>query len=97
MPISVQTGSWRKHLPPIPRSNVPPAFNLVHTNTNFSANGKVGENTSLLFQDPFVSISLSNDVALHDHLANMEPAFYSVRISSRYNPTYVSFKNVHST
>ena len=44
------------------RSNVPPAFNLVHTNTNFSANGKVGENTSLVFQDPFVSVSISNNV-----------------------------------
>ena len=45
----------------IVRSNVPPAFNLVHTNTNFSANGNVGENTSLVFQDPFVSVSLSNN------------------------------------
>ena len=44
------------------RSNVPPAFNLVHTNTNFSANGKVGENTSLVFQDPFVSLSFSSNV-----------------------------------
>ena len=44
------------------RSNVPPPFNLVHTNTNFSANGKVGEPTSLLFQDPFVSVSLSNNL-----------------------------------
>ena len=44
------------------RSNVPPAFNLVHTNTNFSANGKVGENTSLVFQDPFVSVSRSSNV-----------------------------------
>ena len=44
------------------RSNVPPAFKLVHTNTNFSLNGKVGENTSSAFQDPFVSASLSNNV-----------------------------------
>ncbi len=44
------------------RSNVPPAFNLVHTNTNFSPNGKVGENTSSVFQDPFVSVSLSNSI-----------------------------------
>ena len=44
------------------RSNVPPAFNLVHTNTNFSANGKVGENASLVFQDPFVSVSLPSNV-----------------------------------
>ena len=43
------------------RSNVPPAFNLVHTNTNFSTKNKVGENTSLVFQDPFISASLSND------------------------------------
>ena len=44
------------------RSNVPPAFNLVHTNTNFSPNRKVGENTSSVLQDPFVSVSLSNNV-----------------------------------
>ena len=44
------------------RANVPPAFNLVHTNTNFSPNGKVGENTSSVFQDPFVSVSPSNNV-----------------------------------
>lgn len=39
----------------IARSNVPPAFNLVRTNANFSPKGKVGKITSLSSQDPFVS------------------------------------------
>ena len=64
---------------------MPPAFNLVHTNTNFSANGKVGENTSLVFQDPFVSVSLSNNVTLQGHLADTEPTLESVGISPKYN------------
>ena len=46
----------------IVRSNVPPAFNLVHTNTNFSPNGKLGGTTSLVSPDPFVSGSFSNPV-----------------------------------
>ena len=46
----------------IVRSNVPPAFNLVHTNTNFSPNGKVGGDTSSVCQDPFVSGLFSNNV-----------------------------------
>ena len=60
-------------------------FNLVHTNTNFSANGKVGENTSLVFQDPFVSVSVSNNVKLQGHLANTESALESVGVSPKYN------------
>ena len=39
----------------IARSNVPPAFNLVRTNTNFSPKGKAGKTTSLGAHDPFVS------------------------------------------
>ena len=46
----------------IVRPNVPPAFNLVHTNTNFSPNGRVGGNTSSGFQDPFISVPLSSNV-----------------------------------
>ena len=37
-------------------------FNLVHTNTNFSPNGKVGGTTSSVSQGPFVSGSFSNNV-----------------------------------
>ena len=43
----------------IARSNIPPAFNLFRTNTNFSPKGKAGKTTSLGSQDPFVSAPAS--------------------------------------
>ena len=44
------------------RSNVPPAFNLVHNNAHFGPSGQASDSTPLVPQDPFISISASESV-----------------------------------
>ena len=58
----------------ISRPKVPPPFNLVRANTNFSPNGKAGNSNSLGSHDPFVSApSLSASTRTSSDTSKLSP------------------------